>query len=244
MSPSQCAVRASAQASAIRTASSSRGRRSRSRSRGDSIVGASGQACRGRRSSVHSRVPPQASSSAPRWGSHERSVTSVAKPSRQASRREGQLPRLAHHTTVSSPGPSSPKPQSSSSRSARSMPARAADPGMGPVGDLGASCAFVAERDGRGVAPVVHHGEAPLLVGQPAAGHHLADEPLGVVEGVGDGHCGPGLAHRVGALLEDAPYVVLAVGAQRDHPVGQGRHVVREAHGVTLATPVVTGKRE
>ena len=32
-------------------------------------------------------------------------------------------------------------------------------------------------------------------------------------------------------------YVVLAVRAQRDHPVGQGRHVVREAHGVTLATP-------
>ena len=78
--------------------------------------------------------------------SQSRRVPSTVKPSRQASRREAQLPRWASHTTLCRSR--SAKPHSRSSRSARSMRPRPRAHGCDAEGDLGPPVAQVAQRDG------------------------------------------------------------------------------------------------
>jgi hypothetical protein len=116
MKASQYCVSGSPIPSTTRVTSESRSGRSRTPS--PSMTGLASQVERGSRGSSRSRVPTQASRSSPRCGCHCRTVPSSVKPSRQATRRDAQLPTCAHQMTVCSP--CSSKPQSSSRRSARS----------------------------------------------------------------------------------------------------------------------------
>ncbi len=133
------------------------------------------------------------------------------------------MPRLAHHTTVSSSAPVVAEAPVQKQPERTFHAAGAADPGMRAVGDLGAPCALVAQLNGAGEVPVVRHRERPLLVGQPSRRASPRGRTAGVVARVRDRHrrSRPGSAGR--GTARERPDVVLAVGAQRDHAVGQGR---------------------
>ena len=114
-----------------------------------------------------------------------RRCPSKVNPSRQAARRDAQLPRLAHQITVRRP--CSSNPQASSSSSARCTIPRPRAQGCAPYAISARRVALVAQLDGaaeaRGARLVLRLDREDPAARGPGRGHPRADEALGVARG-------------------------------------------------------------